>query len=278
MSVPLLYESHMHTPLCKHAVGNPEDYAEVAEQRGLKGIIVTCHNPVPGGWSASVRMRVEEYGNYIALVERARNEWKGRVDVRLGLECDYVPGMEPWIKELLSRAELHHVLGSIHPQISDYIKAYFKGDWIDYFKTYYEHLALAAETGFFDTLAHPDIVKNAAPREWNLELIWENICSALDRISKAGTAMELNTSGLYKAIPEMNPGISILKEMSKRQIPVVIGADAHQPERVADHYLEALDLLEEAGYQKVSFFLDRKRQDVDLDLARASLKQENVVL
>ena len=24
---PLLYESHMHTPLCKHAVGEPEEYA-----------------------------------------------------------------------------------------------------------------------------------------------------------------------------------------------------------------------------------------------------------
>ena len=27
---PLYYDSHMHTPLCKHAHGEPEEYAETA--------------------------------------------------------------------------------------------------------------------------------------------------------------------------------------------------------------------------------------------------------
>ena len=46
---PLLYEMHMHTPLCKHAQGAPEEYAAVAQQRGLQGIVVTCHNPTDDG-------------------------------------------------------------------------------------------------------------------------------------------------------------------------------------------------------------------------------------
>ena len=41
----MLYEMHMHTPLCKHAIGEPEEYAAMAERRGLAGIAVTCHNP-----------------------------------------------------------------------------------------------------------------------------------------------------------------------------------------------------------------------------------------
>ncbi len=40
---PVLYETHMHTPLCRHAKGEPEEYALMAEQRGLRGIVVTCH-------------------------------------------------------------------------------------------------------------------------------------------------------------------------------------------------------------------------------------------
>ena len=94
---PLLYESHMHTPLCKHAVGYPEAYAAVAEQRGLKGIIVTCHNPTNDGWSPDVRMSMAEFDDYVAMVEQAREMWAGRVDVRLGLESDYVPGVEAWL-------------------------------------------------------------------------------------------------------------------------------------------------------------------------------------
>jgi hypothetical protein len=41
----LFYDSHMHTPLCKHAWGEPEEYAQQALKAGLKGIIFTCHCP-----------------------------------------------------------------------------------------------------------------------------------------------------------------------------------------------------------------------------------------
>ena len=52
MTERIVYESHSHTPLCKHAFGQPTEYAAVAEQRGLQGLIVTCHNPMPDGFSA----------------------------------------------------------------------------------------------------------------------------------------------------------------------------------------------------------------------------------
>ena len=69
---PILYEMHMHTPFCKHARGEPEDYAEVAQQRGLKGIVVTDHNPTDDGWSPGVRMSIAELDQYVDMVDRAR--------------------------------------------------------------------------------------------------------------------------------------------------------------------------------------------------------------
>src|SRR4051812_47376133 len=119
-SEPILYESHMHTPLCKHAQGEPGEYAAVAEERGLKGIIVTCHNPPINGWSPTVRMEESQFETYVLMVERARLAWAGHVDVRLGMECDYVPGMEDALAKQLQRAEFNHVLGSVHPQIAEY--------------------------------------------------------------------------------------------------------------------------------------------------------------
>ena len=41
--------------------------------------------------------------------------------------------------------------------------------------------------------------------------------------------MELNTSGMYKVVAEMNPFRDMLREMRRRSIPVVIGSDAHEP-------------------------------------------------
>ncbi|MFL2541574.1 MAG: histidinol-phosphatase [Candidatus Latescibacterota bacterium] len=268
----MLYEMHMHTPLCKHAIGEPGEYAAVAEVRGLAGIVVTCHNPCNDGWSPGVRMSVAEFPEYVALVERAQKAWAGRVDIRLGIECDYVPGMEAWIERLLDMAEFHHVLGSVHPQLTDYIARFGTGDAVALVATYFEHLAMAAETGFFDTIAHPDLVKNSDPHNWDGDRAMEFIRPCLDRIQAAGTAMELNTSGLNKLYSEMNPGQQMLGEMCQRDIPVVMGADAHDPVRVAANYEDALDTLSAVGYSNISIFLDRQRRDIPIEQARSLLQ------
>lgn len=272
MPAPILYESHCHTPLCKHAVGEPEEYAAVAEQRGLKGIIFTCHCPLPDRISHAVRMTPEEYPRYIEIVARARAAYAGRVDVRLGLESDFYPGVEPWLEQLHAVAPLNFVLGSVHTQVPDYRARYLRGDWFDYQQTYFEHLAQAAETGLYDALAHPDLVKNEAPDEWILPRIAPFILRALDRIARTGVAMELNTSGINKALPEMNPGAQILAWIHERGIPMVIGADAHRPSRVADGYEAGLEQLAEIGFRDIHIFLDRQRQAIPIATALASLR------
>lgn len=271
-AMSVLYESHSHTPLCKHAVGEPGEYAAVAEARGLKGLIVTCHCPLPDRVSAEVRMAPEEFEKYVDMVDAARSDWEGRVDVRLGMESDYFPGIEPWLEKLHARADFHHVLGSVHYHIGEYRKQYFTGDVFLYQQLYYEHLAQAAESGFFDTLAHPDLIKNEAPAEWLFPRIKPYIERALDRIAATGVAMELNTSGVNKALSEMNPGRDQLELMHERGIPVVLGADAHRPSRVGDGYAEGLSLLREVGYGEVSLFLERRRRPIPIEAALASLR------
>ena len=271
MPPPLLYESHCHTPLCKHAHGDPVDYAAAALARGLRGIIFTCHCPLPDGISRAVRMAPEEFDRYIAIVAEVREKFAGRLDVRLGLESDYYPGVEPWLEKLHARAPLHHVLGSVHPQVPDYRVRFFNGDWFEYQQTYFDHLARSAETGLYDTLAHPDLIKNESPADWDFGRIQPFIERALDRIAKTGVAMELNTSGVTKAIREINPSPTILRFMQARGIPVVLGADAHRPTRVADGFADALRTLQEAGYAEVSYFLDRRRQTIPIPAALASL-------
>lgn len=270
---PLLYESHCHTPLCKHATGSPSDYAAMAELRGLKGLVVTCHGPLPDNLGIDHRMAPHEFEEYVDAVARAREEFAGRVDVRLGLESDFVPGLEAWAEKLHARAPLHHVLGSVHMQMSFYKARFFTGDMFAYQQTYFDHLAQAAETGLYDTLSHPDLVKNESPSEWNFARIQPFIERALDRIAKTGVAMELNTSGLHKALPEMNPGPRMLALIRERGIPIVLGADAHRPGRVADHYEQALRMLDELGFETVNVFLDRKRHEVPIAAALASLRE-----
>jgi histidinol-phosphatase (PHP family) len=270
----LVYEMHAHTPLCKHALGEPEEYAQVAWERGMKGIVITCHSPLPEGISSAVRMDEGQLPDYQEMVLRAQAAWQGRVDVRMGMESDYFPGTESYIERLHGRMNFHHVLGSVHPHIKEYRLRYDQGDWSAFHRQYFLSLAEAAETGLFDTLAHPDIVKNLGSAEWNLDRLWPDILRCLDRIAQTGVAMELNTSGLNKVFPEMNPGIRMLAAMFERSIPVVVGADAHVPQRVGDGFLQAYQILEEVGYREVSYFLERKQKRLSIKEAANSLFKE----
>lgn len=267
----LVFESHSHTPLCNHAEGDPTDYAAVAHARGLRGLIVTCHNPMPNGFSQHVRMREEQFGEYVDLVAKTREEWAGRVEVRLGLEADYFEGYEAYLERQLASADFHFVLGSVHPQIAEFREKYWQADEVEVQRTYFRLLAKSAETGLFDSLAHPDLVKNHTSNVWIPSVILDDIRSALDRIAATGVAMELNTSGLMKTIAEMNPFPEMLREMAARKIPVTLGADAHQPDRVADGYEDALALLASSGFTHINYFSERKRCEVPIPDALASL-------
>jgi len=272
MTDRLVYETHMHTPLCHHAEGEPEAYAAVAERRGLRGIIVTCHNPMPADYGHSGRMTHGQTRTYLQLIERAREAFAGRVEVRPGLECDYFPGYEDFVERQLTHAPYEHVLGSVHPHLPIWRRHFTQEGPLAAQQHYFDQLARAAETGLFDTLAHPDLIKNITSEAWDPHRLMDLIASSLDRIAATGTAMELNTSGLNKHVPEMNPAPPILREMRRREIPVVVGADAHVPDRVADRYEQAYDLLEEAGYTRVSYFLNRERHELPIVEARASLR------
>jgi histidinol-phosphatase (PHP family) len=268
----VLYDTHTHTPLCRHASGRPEDYAEIAVRRGLRGIVVTCHNPMPAPYSPNVRMSPDQLEAYVDLVREASVRLAGSADVRLGLECDYFPGYEDWLVRQLQSADFEYVLGSVHPHVAEYQDRFWKGDVLEYQREYFRQLAAAAESGLFDCLSHPDLIKNEIPSDWNVSALLDDIRAALDRIATAGIALELNTSGIYKLIPEMNPCREMLREMRLRDIPVVIGSDAHEPQRVGDRFAEALDLLEDCGYESTSYFLARTRREVPISEARQSLQ------
>lgn len=269
---PILYDSHMHTPLCKHATGEPEEYATQAEKNQLKGIVITCHNPGPKGWGERVRMSMEQFPAYLEMVARAQEVWNGRIDIRLGLESDYYPGFEPFLTDLHARADFDYILGSIHPGHPYYKEMFYEKDDVAFQRLYFEHLAMAAESGLFDCLSHPDLIKRLYQYRWDVAKHLDHIKTCLDRIAKTGIAMELNTSGLHKRqCQEMHPSFEMLEAMQERGIPVVLGSDAHSPKRVGGDFLQAIDTLEMAGYTELTHFIHRQPHQIDLKSAHDSL-------
>ena len=50
--------------------------------------------------------------------------------------------------------------------------------------------------------------------------------------------------------------------MAKRQIPVVIGSDSHDAHRVGADFDKALSQLQNAGFDRVTYFFDRKPHEL----------------
>lgn len=269
----MLYETHTHTPLCKHAVGSPTDYGARARARGLAGITVTCHNPLPDGMAPKIRMEEKEWPAYLELVAQAKRALAPDIDVRLGLEADYLPGLESYLENQLQSANFDYVLGSIHWHMPEWQHRFWTSNSLrQLYSAYFEQLAVAAETGLFDCLAHPDLVKNVSPSRWSFASERDLIERALDRIAATGIAMELNTSGRLKSVAEFNPGKDMLALMKARDIPIVVGSDAHDPERVADGFEEAFAVLREVGYTEVSMFEGRQRYSLAISQALGCLR------
>ncbi len=269
----IFYDSHMHTPLCKHAWGEPEEYAEQGLRAGLKGIIFTCHCPMPNGFWPTVRMDESEFDTYVAMVKRTTDKFKGKLDVWLGLESEYYPGQEKYIEELHQRADYHFIIGGVHWQAKEYLAKFENGTIEGFRRTYFNHLADSAESGLYDCLAHPDLVKNYHPDSWCFPILKDHVAKVLDRIAATGVAMELNTSGLNKSYAEMNPGNEMLGMMADRKIPIVLGSDAHRAPRVGEHFIRALENLKTVGYKEVNYFEWRKRKALKIDDVLASLKK-----
>ena len=108
----MLFDYHMHTPLCGHAVGHPREYAAEAIRKGLQEIGFSEHNPMPSKFD-DWRMDLIDFPEYIRLVEEARAEFP-QLPIRLGLECDFIPGKEGWIRELATKADFDYFIGAVH--------------------------------------------------------------------------------------------------------------------------------------------------------------------
>jgi histidinol-phosphatase (PHP family) len=187
--------------------------------------------------------------------------------VKLGLEVDYAPGREEETRELLSPYPWDYLLGSIHfiddlcvdgaPRLIDGVG--LDAAWRRYFDT----LAAAAESGLFDSLAHPDLVKifGVRPERELEEELHEQVVEA---IAAAGVAVEVSTAGLHKRIGEIYPDADLLRAFRARDVPITTASDAHVPALVGEDFDRALELARATGHDTVTVFDSRRARQEPL--------------
>lgn len=254
----------MHTPLCRHAKGEPTELAAHAVRAGLKEIGFSEHAPmVRDDWD-DWHLRWSELDAYVEKVQQARRDHP-ELTIKLGLEVDYLPGHEDWIRQLAGRQPWDYFIGSVH-YITDawaldnphLVSEWKSRDTFQVWTTYFERLTMAAESGLFEIIGHVDLCKRFCfyPQQDATPLI----ARFLDAARRSGVAMELNTAGLRKDCKEIYPSAPILQMAHDYGVPITFGSDAHAPGDVGMNFAEAIALARSVGYTQSCRFTHKQRE------------------
>jgi histidinol-phosphatase (PHP family) len=262
--MPLPADYHMHTPLCRHAVGEPVDYAKRAIEIGLNEIGFSDHSPMRQDNFDNWRMNFDQLDEYAAKVQLAQEKFP-QLQIRLALEVDFLPRHESWIRELAARHPWDYFIGSVH-YVSDSwaiddpqkLSEWKHRDPLEVWSTYFERLTMAAESKLFEIIGHADLPKKFGHKpNRDCAPLYEKF---LDAAKKSGCAIELNTAGLRKDCKEIYPGRQMLELAFQKGIPITFGSDAHAPQEVGMNFSEAISLAHGAGYTETCRFKQRRRE------------------
>jgi histidinol-phosphatase (PHP family) len=197
-------------------------------------------------------------------------EFVRSTDLRLGVECDFVPGAEARTEELLAARDFDYVVGSVHfvgegdAAVDHDGFDVWEGDadaeeiWTRYFTAFGE----CARSGLFDILAHPDLVKvwgrDRRPLPaGDLRRFYE---PAVEAIVAGGSAVELSTAGLRKPVGELYPAREFAALIAQAGVPFALSSDAHLPEQVGFGYQRGIEFLDELGVEEIAVFEGRRRR------------------
>jgi histidinol-phosphatase (PHP family) len=235
-----------------------------ARNTGLEELGISDHFALaPQGRRFEWSLAPELLDTYVAEIQKAKAATKDLV-IRMGLEVDYIPETMEILKQRLAPYPFDYLIGSVH-FVDDFAIDLHAQPWETLsqdarnrlWRGYWRLLRQAAEFGFFDILGHFDLPKKF--KFYPSIDLTEEALAVLDAVAAADMVIEINCSGWDKPVEEAYPSVFYLQEARRRNIPLIISADAHTAENVTRNFERALRLAVDAGYTELVRYNRRKR-------------------
>lgn len=172
--------------------------ARSATDKGLTQVTITDHMPLPFDTRyAMVRAKVEAYRRDI---RQAQTAYKGRLNIKSGIEFEYIPRYREWIHDLWKMG-WDHCIVSVHWLFDDDIVGMVNGTLRE-FDAWYRGLVMAT----------------------------------MKVIKARGMKMEINTAGINHPVSAPYPSPWIVHEAAAMDIPMVLGSDSHNSGALGQHF------------------------------------------
>jgi histidinol-phosphatase (PHP family) len=268
MQIP---DYHVHPDYSIDAKGSIQRYATTAAARGLPEICFTTHldlDPLRATEDRWIRDRGERRSfrtlnwldHYWEDIDQAQSEVNGQVLLKHGLEIDYFPGFEifvrparesyPWDFVLVSVHCLEHIAIAGQEESGPYLARHTPEETAE---AYLTAVREAIASGFGHALAHLDYFKRQVSpgfRPRFLAALAPRLPEILELLQRAGMAMEINTRAIRTyGLGEPFPGTETLALAARLGVSrITIGSDSHRPEELGNCFDEARQFALEAGF------------------------------
>jgi len=229
------YNYHTHTYRCGHAQGTDREFIEAAIARGIKVLGFSDH--------VFIESKNEEtkakLNDYIKSINELKEEYKDRIEIHLGFECEHAIDRIEYYKHLLNDRGIEYLILGQHFIFDK------DGKRLDMFnelenpheiaKRYYQTVKAGLKSGLYKYFAHPDLYT----REFKeIDKCYLKYAKKICKVAKHyNIPIEINLNGLnnrrLKNIQTPSyPCEQFFEVAGKVGNDVIIGVDAHNPDLI----------------------------------------------
>lgn len=254
-----MFDSHVHSTFSPDSKALMQDTLDKSIKKGLKSVCFTDHYDLDyDGNNNDLTFNLELY---FQSIHSLKEKYQKIIDVRAGIELGLQPHLSERYYKLFKNVPFDYILASIHSvDREDFYTGNFFSErtqqqaYEDYFSdmkasiTTYDH---------FQALGHIDVIKRYG--NYSTTLPYKNYREALREVLSMliakGKGIELNTSGLRYGLDAFHPSSDILKDYRELGGEIItLGSDSHVSNGTGAHFPEALELLNETGFQYYTSF------------------------
>lgn len=258
-----LADYHMHTKYSFDGFEQIDDICNKAIERGMKEIALTDHMDI---YMNKPYSHILDCDNLYKDIDRAKEKFEGRLIIRKGAELGQPQVNSSEGKKFLEEHKLDFVIGSIHNMKDDIDVGDYDFSKVDCNEVYNEYLKWLMQLAIdydFDVLGHLTYplryMYQKEKKKVDLRQFEERFRILFMTIIERGKGIEVNTSGLFQAINETMPPLSLIKLYKECGGEIItVGSDAHKLEHVSLTIRQGQDVLKEAGFKYITTFENRK--------------------
>ncbi len=273
---------HTHSLFCDGR-DTVEELCQEAFRQGLTSLGFSSHAPLSfkTGW----HMKKSQLNRYADTVRSAALRWRGRLDVYLGLEIDFIENMCGPSDGRFSEYELDFVIGSVHylvpphgqpftvdgplDELTKGVAEGYRGDVVAAVDAYWWTIIAMVQAGSLDIVGHIDLIRrnNRLLRLFDekSEHYRKSAKAAIAAIAESKGIVELNTGGMARGgLSEPYPSFSLLQAVRQASVPVTINTDTHDRRQLTAYYDEARVWLKDAGYSHQLVFQSGRWERTEL--------------